>query len=119
MLFTCHLFIRYNEWPWPHLVVTAAEEVLSEAVCDCGARSQDFGHAFAADHHVPVVELNIHIRFLIQQIVGAAGRSEADQLPVITVQLVATRSLRRSPKFICNSSLYNIFNTSIEIADMS
>lgn len=89
--------------PWPHLIVATAEEVLSEAVRDRGAHPQDFGHVFSTDHHVPIVELNVHVGLLVQQIVGAAGRSETDQLPEIAVQLVASWSLGWSSNFIYNS----------------
>lgn len=96
--------IQNKVFSWPHLIVATAEEVLSEAVRDCGAHSHDFGHVFSTDHHVPIVELNVHIGLLIQQIVSAASRSETNQLPEITVQLVASWSLGWSTKFIHNSS---------------
>lgn len=57
-----------------HLVVSPAEEVVSEALGDGGADPEDLGHVLASDQHVPVVELHVHVRLLVQQVVGAAGR---------------------------------------------
>lgn len=75
------------------LVVAPAEEMIPETLRDSGPDFQDLGDVFPTDHHVPVVELHVHVRLLVQQVIGAAGRSEPDQLPEITVQLMAARSL--------------------------
>ena len=48
-----------------------AEVVVPEALCDNGANPQDLGHALTTDHHVPVVELHVHVRLLVQQIISA------------------------------------------------
>lgn len=58
-----------------HLVVAAAEEVVSEALRDRGSHSEDLGDVFPSDQHVPVVQLHVHVRLLVQQVVGAARRS--------------------------------------------
>lgn len=67
VLFVCVLYLCFDMlWILVHyLIVATVEEVLSEAVRDCGAHSQDFGHVFPTDHHVPIVQLNIHIWLLI------------------------------------------------------
>ncbi len=79
------------------LVVAPAEEMIPETLRDGGPDFQDLGDVFPTDHHVPVVELHVHVRLLVQQVIGAAGRSETDQLPEITEQLMAARSLQNKP----------------------
>lgn len=58
-----------------HLVVSAAEEVVPEALCDGGSDPQDLGDVLSSDQHVSVVQLDIHVRLFVQQVVGAACRS--------------------------------------------
>lgn len=49
-----------------HLVVSTAEEVVPEALCDCGSDSEDLGDVLSSDQHVSVVQLDVHVRLLIQ-----------------------------------------------------
>lgn len=72
------------------------EKVVPEALCDSGSHSQNLGDVLSSDHHVSVVQLDVHIGFFVQQIVCTARRSQADQLPVVTMQLMATGGLERS-----------------------
>lgn len=58
-----------------YLVVSLAEEVVSEALGDGGADPEDLGHVLPSDQHVPVVQLHVHVRLFVQQVVGAASRS--------------------------------------------
>lgn len=58
-----------------YLVVSLAEEVVSEALGDGGAHPEDLGHVLPSDQHVPVVQLHVHVRVFVQQVVGAASRS--------------------------------------------
>lgn len=58
-----------------HLVVSAAEEVVPEALCDSGSDSEDLGDVLSSDQHVPVVQLDIHVRLFVQQVVSPACRS--------------------------------------------
>lgn len=81
-----------------YLVVTVAEEMVPEALCDGGADPEDLGHVLPSDQHVPVVQLHVHVRLFVQQVVGTSGWSQTDQLPEVTVQLVAPRSLRAERK---------------------
>ena len=74
-------------------MVPPVEEVVSEAPGDHGARLQDFGHVLPADHHVSVVELDVHVGLLIDQVVSTSGGGQPDQLPEVAAQLVAPRSL--------------------------
>lgn len=76
-----------------HLVVSAAEEVVPEALRDGGAGPQDLGHVLSSDQHVAVVQLDVHVRLFVQQVVGAARWRQANQLPEVAVQLVATGCL--------------------------
>ncbi len=71
------------------LAVSPAEKMIPETLRDSGSDFQDLGDVFPADHHVPVVQLHVHVRLLIQQVIGAARRSETNQLPEITMQLMA------------------------------
>lgn len=82
-----------------HLVVSAVEEMVPEALGDGGADPQDLGDVLSADHHVPVVQLDVHVRLLVQQVVGAARRSQTHQLPEVTVQLVAAGRLWEEAEF--------------------
>lgn len=81
-----------------HLVVSAVEEVVPEALHDGGADPEDLGDVLPSDQHVSVVQLDVHVRLFVQQVVGAACRSQANQLPEVTVQLVASRRLRAENK---------------------
>lgn len=76
-----------------HLIVSAAEEVVPEALSDGGSDPEDLGDVLSSDQHVSVVQLDVHIRLFIQQVVSPARRSQANQLPEVTVQLVASRRL--------------------------
>lgn len=67
--------------------------MVPEALCDGGSDPEDLGDVLSSDQHVSVVQLNVHIRLFVQQVVCAAGWSQADQLPEVTVQLVATGCL--------------------------
>lgn len=58
-----------------YLVVTVAEEMVSEALCDSGADPEDFGHILPSDQHVPVVQLHVHVRLFVQQVVGTSSWS--------------------------------------------
>lgn len=49
-----------------HLVVPTAEEVVPEALCDCGSDSEDLGDVLSSDQHVSVVQLDVHVRLLVQ-----------------------------------------------------
>lgn len=49
-----------------YLVVTLAEEVVSEALSDGGADPEDLGHVLPSDQHVAVVQLHVHIWLFIQ-----------------------------------------------------
>lgn len=55
-----------------HLVVSLAEEVVPETLCDGGSDPEDLGDVLSSDQHVTVVQLNVHVRLLVQQVVGAA-----------------------------------------------
>lgn len=81
-----------------HLVVSAVEEVVPEALHDGGADPEDLGDVLPSDQHVSVVQLDVHVRLFVQQVVGPASRSQANQLPEVTVQLVASRRLRAENK---------------------
>lgn len=80
-------------------MVPAAEEMVPEALRDGGADPQDLGDVLSADHHVPVVQLDVHVRLLVQKVVGAARRSQTHQLPEVTVQLVASGRLEEEAEF--------------------
>ncbi|TNN78893.1 hypothetical protein EYF80_010819 [Liparis tanakae] len=67
-----------------HLVVSEVEEVIPEALRDGGPDTEDLGDVLSSDHHVSVVKLDVHVRLLVQQVVGAACRSQANQLPEVT-----------------------------------
>lgn len=67
--------------------------MIPETLGDGGADPQDLGDVLSSDHHVPVVQLHVHVRLLVQQVVGSARWSQTDQLPEVTVQLVAAGSL--------------------------
>lgn len=82
------------------LAVTPAEEMIPETLRDRGSDFQDLGDVLPADHHVPVVQLHVHVRLLVQQVISAARRSQTDQLPEITVQLMAARSLAKQNTFL-------------------
>lgn len=58
-----------------YLVVSLAEEVVSEALGDGGTDPEDRGHVLPSDQHVPVVQLHVHVRLFVQQVVGTASRS--------------------------------------------
>lgn len=49
-----------------HLVVSTAEEVVPEALCDRGSDSEDLGDVLSSDQHVSVVQLDVHVRLLVQ-----------------------------------------------------
>lgn len=49
-----------------YLVVTLAEEVVSEALSDGGADPEDLGHVLPSDQHVAVVQLHVHVRLFVQ-----------------------------------------------------
>lgn len=68
--------------------------MVPEALRDGGAGPQNLGHVLSSDQHVAIVQLHVHVRLFVQQVVGAAGRCQADQLPEVAVQLVASRGLR-------------------------
>lgn len=72
--------------------------MLPEALRDGGSDPEDLGDVLSSDQHVSVVQLDVHVRLLVQQVVGAACRSQADQLPEVTVQLVASRRLEDGDK---------------------
>lgn len=57
-----------------HLVVSAAEEVVPEALRDGGSDPEDLGDVLPSDQHVSVVQLDVHVRLLVQQVVGPACR---------------------------------------------
>lgn len=78
---------------WRHLVVSAAEKVVPEALRDGGSGPQDLGHVLSSDQHVAIVQLDVHVRLFVQKVVGAARRRQADQLPEVAVQLVASGCL--------------------------
>lgn len=80
--------------PLRHLVVSAAEQVVPEALRDAGAGPQDLGDVLSSDQHVAVVQLDVHVRLFVQQVVGAARWRQANQLPEVAVQLVASGCLR-------------------------
>lgn len=84
---------RLQGRPRTYFVVPPVEEVVSEAPGDDGARLQDFGHVLPADHHVSVVELDVHVGLLVDQVVSTSGGGQPDQLPEVAAQLVAPRSL--------------------------
>lgn len=44
-----------------HLVVSTAEEVVPEALCDHGADPEDLGDVLSSDEHVAVVQLDVHV----------------------------------------------------------
>lgn len=67
--------------------------MIPEGLYDHGAHLEDFGHVLAPDHHVPVVKLHVHLGILVEQVVGAPGRGQAQELPVVAAQLVASRRL--------------------------
>lgn len=79
-------------------MVSAVEEVIPEALCDSGADPEYLGHVLPTDHHVSVVELNVHIRLLIQQVVSSSSRRQTHQLPEVTGQLMTSRSLVEEEK---------------------
>lgn len=81
-----------------HLVVSAVEEVVPEALHDGGADPEDLGDVLPSDQHVSVVQLDVHVRLFVQQVVGPACRSQTNQLPEVTVQFVASRCLRAENK---------------------
>lgn len=54
-----------------HLVVSAAEEVVPETLCDGGSDPEDLGDVLSSDQHVSVVQLHVHVRLFVQQVVGA------------------------------------------------
>lgn len=58
-----------------HLVVSAAEEVVPEALRDRGPDSEDLGDVLSSDQHVSVVQLDVHVRLFVQQVVGPTCRS--------------------------------------------
>lgn len=76
-----------------YFTVPPVEEVVPEAPGDHGPCFQDFGHVLSTDHHVPVVELDIHIRLLVDQVISSSGWGQPHQFPEVTAQLMATRSL--------------------------
>lgn len=45
----------------PHLIVSTAEEVVPEALCDGGSDSQDLGDVLPSDQHVSVVQLDVYV----------------------------------------------------------
>lgn len=49
-----------------YLVVTLAEEVVSEALSDGGADPEDLGHILPSDQHVAIIQLHVHIRLFVQ-----------------------------------------------------
>lgn len=67
--------------------------MVPETPGDHGARFQDFGHVLSPDHHVPVVELDIHIRLLVDQVISSSSRGQPHQFPEVTAQLMASWSL--------------------------
>lgn len=77
----------------PHLVIAAVEEVVPEALRDGGTGPQDLGHVLSSDQHVAVVQLDVYVRLFVQQVVGATCRRQANQLPEVAVQLVASGGL--------------------------
>ena len=86
----------------PDLAVALAEEVVPEALHDGGPHTQDLGDALAPQHHVPVVELHVHVRLLVHQVVGPARRGQANQLKEVTQQLVAAGRLgEHRQSFMC------------------
>ena len=68
--------------------------MVSEALRHGGSHSEDLGDILSSDHHVSVVQLDVDVRLFVHQVVGAACRSQANQLPEVAVQLVASRRLR-------------------------
>lgn len=67
---------------WPHLPPG-----------DHGPSFRDFAHVLSPDHHVPVVELDVHIGLLIDQVVSPSSWGQPHQFPEVTAQLMASRSL--------------------------
>lgn len=49
-----------------YLVVTLAEEVVSEALSDGGADPEDLGNILPSDQHVAIIQLHVHIRLFVQ-----------------------------------------------------
>lgn len=89
-----------------YLIITPAEEMLSETMGDGGSDFKDFWDVFATDHHVSVVELHINIRLFIQEIISATCWSQTHQLPKITMQLMTARSLAKQQ----NNKIVTVFN---------
>lgn len=54
-----------------HLIVSTAEEVVPEALCDPGADPENLGDVLSSDEHVAIVQLDVHVRLFVQQVVGA------------------------------------------------
>lgn len=67
--------------------------MIPEGLHDRGAHFEDFGHVLTSNHHVPVVELHVHLGVFVEQIVSSSCWGQTDELPVITAQLMASRSL--------------------------
>lgn len=76
-----------------YLAVSSAEEVVPEALRDGRADPENLGDALPPDHHVSVVQLDVHVRLFVQQVVGPTRWRQANQLPEVAVQLVASRCL--------------------------
>lgn len=77
-----------------YFTVAPVEEVIPKAPGDHGPCLQDFGHVLSADHHVPVVELDIDIGLLVDQVISPSSWGQPHQFPEVTAQLVASRSLQ-------------------------
>lgn len=67
--------------------------MIPEGLHDHGAHLEDLGHVLPSNHHVPVVKLHVHLRVLIEHIVSSSCWGQAYELPVVTVELVASWSL--------------------------
>lgn len=76
-----------------YLVIAVSKEVIPEGLHYHGAHLEDLGHILASNHHMPVVELHINLRILVEEIVSPSCRGQTNQLPVIAAQLVASWSL--------------------------
>lgn len=76
-----------------YFIVPPIKEVISEAPGDHGTCFQDLGHVFSPDHHVSVVELDVHVRLLVNQVISSSSRGQPNQFPEVTAQLMAAGSL--------------------------
>lgn len=83
-----------GESSWTYFVVASVEEVIPEALNDGRADLEDSGQDLSANHHVAVVQLHVHIRLFVDHVIDATSRRQANQLPVVTAQLVPSWCLR-------------------------